>query len=593
MRSRSVGCAAFVLSLVLSGHLFAAETEPFSAVPDDAWMVVSCPDLPAAWEALAQTSVCNSVSAYLNGKFGDAPPAWRELIRQRKLMESELGFPLDMDGLVHIFAAADVLLLPSGPDQKPDSVVVLHAGDEKRARSLFHLIRQMMIDDVTSHGALSKAVKRETIREVEIVWTQAGSGAAMAEIAPGRFAFSSHPDAIRRLLEPMPRQKRLSADATFQIAAAGLEEQEPHGFLFLNAEHFNAGLGSRGGVASFAVAGPFRALGPGVVLAASFHIEPDAIRFEMFLPYNDPDRDPLAAVYRHALPAKLHSLDYVSSSPLFLTARNTLDGVALYDSLRAIALKSIARMVPQGEKPDLRVEAAEDQFRKEMGFSIKDDLAPGVGPEVFFSLEQVRFDPLVPFPNFEMAAGVQILDSERIERVLTGFTEFLDRELRRAGVRPDTGDPVQSASYEGDMIRWFPVPNVPVYALAYARSGGFVLAGLGPESVRRAIDRAAGKAKSFSSGYLQARLRPYLHEAANEVFVLNIQELIGIGREIVRRFENSDNPKQAGEARFAAGILKPAESVIAVGASTAGRAKGLHTRGAFVFKPGGETRPAQ
>ncbi|MBM3333429.1 hypothetical protein FJY63_02095, partial [Candidatus Sumerlaeota bacterium] len=295
-----------------------------------------------------------------------------------------------------------------------------------------------------------------------------------------------------------------------------------------------------------------------------------------------------------------------SSSPGLVFVRNTLDGPALYDAVSDAVLASIGVLTGSGRTAEQRTKVGEENFREKMGFGLREDLAPAIGPEVFVSLERVAFDPLQTLPTIEIIVGVGVRDRERMGKVVAGFEKFLaqqmdstrsDRgEISRA-VQPDrpgttaaSAPALRSLQHRSKTIKSFTVPRAPQYSLCYALTDDFVIIGLGADSVRRALDRAAVRSSasraepqtSFHDGPLFARVRPLLGEQANEILFLNVPKLTAVGRDIAGRIVKG-NPSLAAEAKRAESLLALMRSVAAVGVNAAGRDFGLHTRGVLLF----------
>ena len=579
------GKIAASLCLVLVATVSSAPAGTLSApraVPSDAWMVFSVPDVPSAWKALVATPIYQEAVGFFDTPAVAGLPAYRQFLAQVRQIEAELGYPLDGATLTQMVAGFDFIFLPPHERGEPSlSVCVFRVTDAPRFRRLMDLIERRMGDVASDRTASGPPVKHERYQDVEIVSSSLGAGLALAELTPDRFVLGNHPAAIRRIIEQRQSRKGLESEPLFRRTVAGLRQAEPHGFLFLNSGEIGASL-RRSGLAGLALSSLVRGFRDEIVLGADFRIERAAISFESFIPFGDPAEDRLAAIYRHYPPGRLRSLDYVSSSPLAFTARNTLDGPALYESLRAVVLGSIRALVPANQTPERRLELAEESFRAQMGFDLRDDLAPAIGPEAFVSVEQVHFDPVVVLPTVDLVTGVQVRSAERMDRVITGFEGFIERRLgaTRQPAQPSSG--LHTTTYQGSTIKWFALPVAPLYSIAYARRDDFVLVGLGPDSIRHAIDRANSQRGAFASGGLHVSLRPYLHEQANQIFVLNVSKLVLVGRELVHRLAEGDQ-EMPDSTKQVENLLVHMGQIAALGASTAGSELGLQTRGALVF----------
>jgi hypothetical protein len=560
-------------------------------IPSNAWMVLSVPDLPAAWKAFVATPIYQDAVALLDSPAVASWPVYRQFLDEKRRMETEVAFPINATSLAAMIAGFDFICLPpSDRNSPPLTVCTFHAADSPRfARLVEYIEGQMSAPRGPRAGVATRPdIAKEQYKNVEIISNTANSTFAMAQLGPEFWAMANHPNAIRALIDQSQRSDGLTVHPRFRTAIAGLGEPQPHGFLYLNSGQSGPSFPG-GGLPGLPFSSLVRNLRSEVVMAAGFRIETDAIRFESFLPFADAARDRLAAIYQQYSPATLHSLDYVSSSPLVFMARNTLDGPTLYESVRAMVLASIRAVVERDESAERRLQFREENLREVLGFGLKEDLAPAIGPEAFVSLERVSFDPLLPLPTLDLAAGIQVRDQQRMAKVVTGFEDFFERQLSGLRRTTDTSTVFQSADYHGKTIKWFAVPRAPQYSVGYVRTDSFILMALGGDSLRRALDRADGRRKSFAAGPLYARLQPFLDKQANELLVLNVSDLVGVGREFVRRL-SKNAPDQAGDAQRVETILTRIGRIVAFGASTAGNELGLHMRGAIVFRSA-ETKP--
>lgn len=557
------------------------------AVPSDAWMVFSIASFPSAWGAFAQTALYEEIAAFLESSAATGVPGYREFLLAKQAMETELAFPVTGDSLAQMVAGIDFVLLPPSREAPATWACVFRVSDPTRFRRFMDYVARQMAGRQGDGSVPSRAVETIEYRQVKIVSSVRGPSLALAELRPERFAMGGSVQAVRRIVDQVKKGEGLAGDWRFRAAIGSLRETDPHGFLYLNTAAAPPAV-RRGGPQGLPLSTLVHTFRDGIAMAAGFHIEKQAIRFESYLPFVRTAQEHLAAIYRRYPPARLHSLDYISSSPLIFTARNTLDGPSVYQGLRDVVRNSM-RVANAGENPEKRLAQAEDDFRDEMGFGLESDLAPAVGPEAFICLEDVRFDPLVPLPMLELVAGVQVRDQARMDKVVKGFEEFFERRL---GNRPGGQSvvPLRATPYEGEEVKSFDIPRVPLYSFGYVRTTDFVLMGLGRDSVKHALDRAAGRRPAYGSGELQARLRPLLHEKCNEAFVVNIAKLVAVGREITRRLALGD-PEQAASARQMDTLLVYVDRIEAVGASTVGSESGLHTRGAIVFRPASGKRP--
>lgn len=591
-RQRTGLAAAFVLiALAASGAPNRTLSEPL-LVPPGAGMVFSVPDLPSAWKAFAATPIHTEVVAFLNSPTVLELPRYRQFVEQMRRMEAELGFSLDPPTLAAMIAGFDFVVLPPLERDGPfPTVCLFRVADTTRWQRLVDCIERRM--ETASNPATTGSTKvvRKDYQGAKIVSTQAGGGTAIAQLGPDRWAFASSAGAITYLIDQSLKKQPLGASPRFRAAVEGLGESQPHGFLYLNNTAVVQGQGVTR-LAFLPLSGLVRSLRDEIVVAADFRIEPAAIRFESFLPFADPARDRLGAIYRHYPPGPLRALDYVSSSPVAFMARNTFDGPTLYDQWRAMALTSLRAAAGQGPPPEERLKTEEDNFREQMGFALREDLAAAIGPEAFASLEQVSWDPLQVLPAFDLVAGVQIRDRERMDKVLSGFETFLERRFGADGpvARPPA---LQSVAYYGKTLKWFLLPQSPQYSIGYTRTDSFVLAGLGGESIKRAVDRVEGRRKPFKDGRLYAIVRPYLHEQANEILVFNVPKMVAVGRDVVRRLPKSPQPNQPDPAKRIESLLASLGRIAALGASTAGSEFGLQTRGALVFTAPEPKKPAK
>jgi len=554
------------------------------AIPPDAWLVFSIPDFPSAWKALAATPLYGDALDFLNSPAVADLPDYRLFMTRKRQIEAELGYQLTPDNLAEMLGGLDFVLLQPKKGGPSPAAYIFRVTDAPRFRRLVDFIEERMED--AAGGATSPTVTVKSLRYqgVEIVWTDFGSGFAVAELSPERFVMADSPETIRRIIDQVQKGEGLADHWRFRGAVGGLAQTEPHGFIYLDTRRARPKGEERGEHSPLSPV--VRAMGRDLTLAADFLFEPEAIRFESFLPFAPPSKDKMAALYRHYPPGRLHSLDYISTSPLVFFARNTLDGPMVYDSLRAVVVNSL-RTVAAGERnPEQILEMREENFRREMGFALRDDLAPAVGPEIFLSLEDIRFDPLVPLPFPDLVTGVQVRDSALMDKVVEGVRRYLERQLKAAapaGAPPDRS-PLQSAVYAGAMLTWFAVPRAPLYTIGYVRTSDFLLVGMGNDCLKRAIDRSAGRKGSFKDGRLYGRLRPYFHERCNGVFVLNVSEMAAVGREVAHRLKRGD-PNEAAVAKRMEEVLRYIRRIEALGASSAGDENGLHTSGALIFKP--------
>jgi len=554
-------------------------------IPANAWMVFSVPDLPAAWKAFVATPIYQDVVALLDNPNIAGLPAYRQFLEQKRQMEAEVGFPLNAATLSAMIAGFDFVLLPPPESQgKPPSVCVFRVSDAPRFRQLVDCIEKQMgsgAGPATGMAAARPPVVRDRYKNVEIVSSQAAAGFAMAQLGPNYFAMGNHPNAIRAIIDQGQKSEGLAAHGRFRGAVGGLSDPEPHGFLYLSSEQIAPSI-RLGGLPVLPWSGLVRGPREEITLAADFRIESNAIRFESFLPFADATKDRLAAIYQHYPPSQLRALDYISSAPLVFSARNTLDGPALYESVRAMVLASIRAVIQPGQTPEQRMRLEEENLREQMGFTLKDDLAPAIGPEAFICLEQIGFDPLLTLPILDLVTGIQVRDGQRMDKVIAGFEEFFERQLA-AGKQQTTASAVfQSLPHQGKRIKWFVLPRAPQYSISYTRTDNFVLVGLGSDTIKRAVDRVDGRQKTFTAGALYARLQPFLHRETNEVFILNFPKMIAAGREFARRLQKG-TPNQPDRAKRVESLLARAGRIAALGASAAGGPLGLHTRGALVF----------
>jgi len=570
------------------------------AIPADAGMVFSVPDLPGAWKAFAASPIYKDAAALLDSPAVAALPAYRQFLDRRKVMEAELGFPLNAATLTEIVAGFDYVLLPPTPRAPAGSICLFRVADPARFRRIADLVERRMGDGASSRtknastatsAPAPKAVRTE-YRGVKIASAPTSSGVSIAEISPDRFAMASRADAIRRVIDQCRKGDGLTTATAFRGAVEGLRDPQPHGFLYINSGQTNSPQRTR--LAALPLSNLVRDVRDPIVMAADFRIESGAVRFESFLPFADPAKNPLAATYRRYPPAALHSLDHVSSSPVMVVAWNTLDGPTLYEQMRGIVLALMQAVVPVGQTPEQRMKLSEENFREQVGFALRDDLAPAIGPEAFVSIERLNFDPLLALPQADVVAGVQVRDSGRMNKVVAGFENFFNRQARDAATSPTKPALLQTDAYQGKTVKWFAVPREPQVTIAYARTDSFTLIGLGGDSVKHALDRAAGRRKAFAAGTLNARLQPYLHSQTNEILILNVPKVVGVGREITRRLAKNASSRPE--------TMKRAESVLArigkievLGATTAGTPSGLHMLGALVFEapPAPKNRPSK
>jgi len=558
------------------------------AVPGEAWIVLSVPDATAAWKALSATPVYKDTLALMASPVVGLP-AWRELAAEQRQVEKEIGFALTGENLTALVAGFDVVWL-APRDSEASWACIFRVRDEARFPKIFaSLQRRMARKGARGPEATSATVRRESSGDVEIVATETEPGLALARLSAQRFVLANRAAAIRLVIEQCRATEGLPESARFRQAIGGLDlqEKDPDAFLFVDASRLAPSL-RQARLLGLPLASLTRAP---TAFAAAFRIEPNAVRIESFLPYAEPDREALAERYRAHQPVRLQALDFISSAPLAFTARNTFDGLALYRSLRAVVLQTIPGMIPADQTAEENLDARESDFRRRMGFDLREDLAAAIGPEAFIELVDLRLDPLIPLPVAELVAGVQVRDREKMDRVMQGLEKSLG-QVAAPGAPParNSRGPV-SENYRGQTIRSFVFPQAPIYSLAYARAGDFLLVGIGVQSIRGAIDRAQGRGKRFQAEATYASLRPYLHEECNEIFVLNIAKLAAMGREIVGRLAKG-TPPQAEAARQAEQILRPLARIAAVGLSTAGDAHGLHTRGAIAFRPAPKKAPA-
>ncbi len=566
----------FLLALAAGRAVPAASIRTFSdprALPPEAVLVLSIPDLAEAWKALAATPIYGDVAALLNSPVPTGFSPLDLFLAEKRRMEAALGFPLDASTLPAIIWGIDFAFLPPPTRQgRSGAVFVFRVADAPRFRRLADYAIQRMAETAQRAGL---RLEQSDYQQVRIVSTDAGIGMAAAELTPERFVLANHADAIRRIVDQCRKPAGLDSQARYRAAIGGLTEPRLHGFLYLNGPQRIPGLWLLGVAPGGSIAMP---------LAVGARIEKEAIRLESFLPFGDPSRDPLSALYQAYPPARMRVLDAVSSAPIAFVARNTLDGPVLYDLLRAIALESIRAAAPPGRSPEQRLQLSEERFREQMGFALREDLAASIGPEVFISLDAAGFDPLQLLPSFDLAAGLQVRDDARMETVLRGFERFMEKQYGAGAPAARPAPAIQTLSHQGRVIRSFAFPPAPFYSVAYGRSGNYLLAGLGTESVQQAMERLEGRQKSFYSGMLYAALAPYLHKECNDLIVIHVPKIVAVVREIVRRLPKAD-PAQVERMGQVQQWLNRLNRIAAIGASTAGTGAGLHTRGVILFTP--------
>ncbi|MCX8036274.1 MAG: DUF3352 domain-containing protein [Candidatus Sumerlaeia bacterium] len=565
-----------LLGLAVCRAAPAASVRTFSdprALPPEAVLVLSVPDLAGAWKALAAAPIYGDVAAILNSPVPTGFSPLDLFLAKKRRMEAALGFPLDASTLPAILWGIDFAFLPPPNRQgRSGAVFIFRVADPVRFRRLADYAIHRMAE-VAQHAGLR--LEQSDYQQVRILATDAGIGMAVAELTPERFVLANHADAIRRIVDQCRKPAALDSEVRYRAAIGGLTEPRLHGFLYLNSPQPIPGLwllGVNPGGSS------------GIALAAGMRIEKEAIRLESFLPLGDPSRDPLSALYQAYPPARLRVLDAVSSAPMAVVARNTLDGPALYDLFRAMTLESFRAVAPPGRNPEQRLQMSEDSFRAQMGFALREDLAAAIGPEVFISLDTVGFDPLQLLPFFDLAAGIQVRDDARMETVLRGFERFMEKQYGAGAPVARPAPAIQTLSYQGGMIRSFAFPPVPIFSIAYGRGGNYLLAGVGTESVQRAMDRLDGRQRSFYSGMLYAALAPYLHNQCNDLIVMDVRKVVAVAGNIIRRLPKADAAQieQMGQVER---WLSRLNRIAAIAASTAGTEAGLHTRGVVLFGP--------
>jgi hypothetical protein len=572
---RPIAALALWLLAAAASAQTGGDRDPF---PADTAVLLSIPNLQAAWKALSDTPLYKEAAAFAESPAITGLQGYREFMTEKRLLETEAGFALNAANLTQILEGFDLVSLASEGDQ-PLVAFIFRVREADRFRRLYQAFGRHMGEGVGPNRRPT-TIQREKYRDIEIIASQAGLGTAIAELAPDRFVMGNCAMVVRRIVDQSRRREGLGAVPAFRAAIGGLGQESPHAFLY---------VGGRPGAPSPFPRNPLPPI-PGLVhtgredfaLAAYFRIEPDAIRMEAFTPFIRPDRDPLAVLYREQPPGKLRCLDFVSSAPLLFTARNTFDGLAFYRTVRGFIFGSMLQTSFSERESEESIRASEADFRRSLGFDLREDLAPAIGPEAFLDIESVTFDPLAPLPVFELIAGVQVRDAARLERVLAGLEQFLarqpsaDKERERTRAMP-------REEYRGKTITWYTFPRAPMYTFAYARVDDFFLVGLGRESVRRAIDRAEKRAEPYPGSDLEGRLQPYLHAQANELLVVNLVKAGEAARDLLNRLTRGD-PRQAESARRADEFLKRATRLSVVGFSTAGDDTGIHTRGALVFR---------
>jgi hypothetical protein len=198
-----------------------------------------------------------------------------------------------------------------------------------------------------------------------------------------------------------------------------------------------------------------------------------------------------------------------------------------------------------------------------LGMSVRNDIAPALGPEALFSLNSLTLNPMVLFTrqptdvSADLLLGVQIRDEAKAGALMKTIEDRLSQQLAPlmamnaapAAAPAPASEVFKAEMYNGVELRTVQLPMLAGWSPGYAFHGNFLLIGTTTANLKAAIDRKGGTKPSAASNAQLAGLRSQFgHSAANGVALLNTGALVAKIREIAMpmiQMQAAANPNQA------------------------------------------------
>ncbi len=543
----------FGMMLVSIGILLGIATSSQAAllaapdhIPSDAVAVISIPDSPAMWSNFQKTPLHASLKKLFALPAIQTDPDFQSFTADLKEMEAQLGYSLSPDAfLTQTLAGMDLAVrLRSGMTQEPDLLVTLRFKDPKNAAKLLQQIeteakKEAAAGDSSTTGTetteSSQAVIKQTIAGQEVLVIPA-QGLWVLQKNDLLLLTSSADYMNKALTTSAATAFDKSAPVREGLAALG-NPTDAHVLWFVDYAAF---LNSMAGANPMlgAQMKPLEDMLGNANYLGVLNVAPESIQGKAYVP--NPGTDPfvteMAAKYP---PTSIQIGSLVPGTSMLAVTANNFDGTAYFNKF----VETIGQMAgAQGQQAafNAQVEQWVAQFEAMMGFKLREDLLPALGPETAFSLENFAFS--LGAPSLDMTLDFQIKDKEKLDLVLQKLETFLTTKLPAMLGPGMSGQPaptltMQDVTFENSKGRILVLPQMPSMAIGWITAGDYIVFGTSQTALKNAATAAAGKLPSMKASPSYKRAAAYLPEKANSEFMLGIGTVAGIITNMISMFQ--------------------------------------------------------
>lgn len=171
------------------------------------------------------------------------------------------------------------------------------------------------------------------------------------------------------------------------------------------------------------------------------------------------------------------------------------------------------------------------------GFSLRDDFLNSLGNDHAVDLAGVLFNPMMGQVDINMVIALEVENKGGVDKAMSGLenmlTQQVQAQLEQAGQPAGNLKLFSEEDYSGTKIRTLDSKalgaQMPI-DVSYAQSGNYLLIGMKKQTVKDAIDRAAGKKPNFSASKQVARAGDKLQKGADQVAFIDIAQIAGIAQ---------------------------------------------------------------
>ena len=251
-------------------------------------------------------------------------------------------------------------------------------------------------------------------------------------------------------------------------------------------------------------------------------------------------------------PSSLKAMGYAGNSPWLSLSVNLLS----IDKILNLLQQSAAASGPMAEAQFQNNLAA---LETGLGMSLRDEIAPALGPEALFSLNTLDLNPMVLFTrafsdlSADLLIALEVRNKTQIANLMKMIEGRISQQMAVNMAMSATPAPqpevFRSETYNGVELRLAQLPGQTALSPGYAFHEDFLILGMTADNLKAAINRKNGAQSSMALNSQLVRLRSQFgHGASNGVALLNAGAIVGKIREFAMpmiQMQAAADPNQA------------------------------------------------